>query len=171
MAESLLAVIKIIKKWVWRAFCEKNHSFRRKILEIRNLNAGRLVRDINLDLYAGEIVGIAGLMGAGRTELAMSIFGKSYGTGISGQVFIDGKEVKMNTVTEAIKNGLAYVTEDRKGNGLILSSPIIINTTLANLKNVSRRGVLDGDKEYAVADEYREKLKTKCPTVDQNVGN
>ena len=110
-------------------------------------------------------------MGAGRTELAMSIFGKSYGTGISGQVFIDGKEVKMNTVTEAIKNGLAYVTEDRKGNGLILSSPIKINTTLANLKNVSRRGVLDGDKEYAVADEYREKLKTKCPTVEQNVGN
>ena len=77
----------------------------------------------------------------------------------------------MNTVTEAIKNGLAYVTEDRKGNGLILSSPIKINTTLANLKNVSRRGVLDGDKEYAVADEYREKLKTKCPTVEQNVGN
>ena len=101
----------------------------------------------------------------------MSIFGKSYGTGISGQVFIDGKEVKMNTVTEAIKNGLAYVTEDRKGNGLILSSPIKINTTLANLKNVSKRGVLDNDKEYAVADEYREKLKTKCPTVEQNVGN
>ena len=95
-------------------------------------------------------------MGAGRTELAMSIFGKSYGTGISGQVFIDGKEVKMNTVTDAIKHKLAYVTEDRKGNGLILSSPIKINTTLANLKNVSKRGVLDNDKEYAVADEYRE---------------
>ncbi len=77
----------------------------------------------------------------------------------------------MNTVTDAIKHKLAYVTEDRKGNGLILSSPIKINTTLANLKNVSRRGVLDGDKEYAVADEYREKLKTKCPTVEQNVGN
>ena len=77
----------------------------------------------------------------------------------------------MNTVTDAIKHKLAYVTEDRKGNGLILSSPIKINTTLANLKNVSKRGVLDNDKEYAVADEYREKLKTKCPTVEQNVGN
>lgn len=77
----------------------------------------------------------------------------------------------MNTVTDAIKHKVAYVTEDRKGNGLILSSPIKINTTLANLKNVSKRGVLDNDKEYAVADEYREKLKTKCPTVEQNVGN
>ena len=129
------------------------------------------LQDISFDVKKGEIFGLYGLVGAGRTELAMSIFGKSYGTGISGQVFIDGKEVKMNTVTDAIKHKVAYVTEDRKGNGLILSSPIKINTTLANLKNVSKRGVLDNDKEYAVADEYREKLKTKCPTVEQNVGN
>ena len=131
----------------------------------------KVVDNASFKVHKGEVVGISGLMGAGRTELAMSIFGKSYGTGISGQVFIDGKEVKMNTVTDAIKHKLAYVTEDRKGNGLILSSPIKINTTLANLKNVSKRGVLDNDKEYAVADEYREKLKTKCPTVEQNVGN
>ena len=131
----------------------------------------KVVDNASFKVHKGEVVGISGLMGAGRTELAMSIFGKSYGTGISGQVFIDGKEVKMNTVTDAIKHKVAYVTEDRKGNGLILSSPIKINTTLANLKNVSKRGVLDNDKEYAVADEYREKLKTKCPTVEQNVGN
>ena len=73
-------------------------------------------------------------MGAGRTELAMSIFGKSYGTGISGQIFLNGKEVKLNTVTEAIRHGLAYVTEDRKGNGLILSNPIKITTHPGELK-------------------------------------
>ncbi len=131
----------------------------------------KVVDNASFNVRKGEVVGISGLMGAGRTELAMSIFGKSYGTGISGQIFIGGKEVKLNTVTEAIRHGLAYVTEDRKGNGLILSNPIKINTTLANLKAVSSHGVLDGDKEYAVAEEYREKLKTKCPTVEQNVGN
>ncbi len=131
----------------------------------------KVVDDVSFKVHKGEVVGISGLMGAGRTELAMSIFGKSYGTGIKGQVLINGKAVKMNTVEEAIKNGLAYVTEDRKGNGLILSNSIKTNTTLANLGNVSSHGVLDADKEYAVADEYREKLKTKCPTVEQNVGN
>lgn len=131
----------------------------------------KVVDNASFKIHKGEVVGISGLMGAGRTELAMSIFGRSYGTGISGQVLINGKEVKMNTVTEAIRHKLAYVTEDRKGNGLILSCPIKLNTTLANLKNISKRGVLDADKEYAVADEYREKLKTKCPTVEQNVGN
>lgn len=131
----------------------------------------KVVDNASFKVHKGEVVGISGLMGAGRTELAMSIFGKSYGSGISGQVLVNGREVKMNTVTEAIKNGLAYVTEDRKGNGLILSNPIKINTTLANLKKVSNHGILDNDKEYAVADEYRQKLKTKCPTVEQNVGN
>ena len=131
----------------------------------------KVVDNVSFNVRKGEVVGISGLMGAGRTELAMSIFGKSYGTGISGQIFIGGKEVKLNTVTEAIRHGLAYVTEDRKGNGLILSNPIKINTTLANLKAVSSHGVLDADKEYAVAEEYRDKLKTKCPTVEQNVGN
>ena len=110
-------------------------------------------------------------MGAGRTELAMSIFGKSYGTKISGQVFINGKEVKLNTVQEAIDNKLAYVTEDRKGNGLILSKSIKMNTSLANMKGISNGKVIDADKEYAIAEEYRKKLKTKCPSVEQNVGN
>jgi len=110
-------------------------------------------------------------MGAGRTELAMSVFGKSYGENISGQTFIKGKEVQLNTVRAAIKHGLAYVTEDRKGNGLILSNPIKINTTLANLDAVSNKSVIDKHKEYSVAVDYKEKLKTKCPTVEQNVGN
>lgn len=127
--------------------------------------------NVSINVRKGEVVGISGLMGAGRTELAMSIFGQSYGTNISGQLYLDGKEVQLKTVKQAIKNKLAYVTEDRKGNGLVLSNPIKINTTLANLDSISPRKIIDKDKEYQVAEEYREKLKTKCPTVEQNVGN
>ena len=119
----------------------------------------------------GEVVGFSGLMGAGRTELAMSLFGHSYGTGISGQLLLDGKEVHLHSPRQAIDHGLAYVTEDRKGNGLILSNPIYVNTTLANMKGVSNRGVINPDKELAVAEEYRVKLRTKTPSVQQNVGN
>ena len=147
-------------------------------MEIKNWNVyhplykeRKVVDNVNLYVKKGEVLGISGLMGAGRTELAMSVFGKSYGENITGQTFIDGKEVHLNNVSQAIKNGLAYVTEDRKGNGLILSNPIKINTTLANLDEVSTRKVIDKHKEYAVAVEYKEKLKTKCPTVEQNVGN
>ena len=131
----------------------------------------KVVDNVSIKVHKGEVVGISGLMGAGRTELAMSIFGKSYGTKISGQIFINGKEVKLNTVQEAIDNKLAYVTEDRKGNGLILSKSIRMNTTLANMAGICSGKVIDTDKEYAVAEEYRKKLKTKCPTVEQNVGN
>ena len=127
--------------------------------------------NVSIKVRKGEVVGISGMMGAGRTELAMSIFGQSYGTNISGQLYLDGKEVQLKTVKQAIKNKLAYVTEDRKGNGLVLSNPIKINTTLANLDSISPHKIIDKDKEYQVAEEYRGKLKTKCPTVEQNVGN
>ncbi|MBE6932627.1 MAG: ATP-binding cassette domain-containing protein [Ruminococcaceae bacterium] len=131
----------------------------------------KVVDNVNFYVRKGEVLGISGLMGAGRTELAMSIFGRSYGSSISGQVFLNGKEVKMTNSKSAIKQGLAYVTEDRKGNGLILSNTIRENTTLANLEGVSTAGVIDFDKEYAVAEEYREKLRTKTPSVEQLVGN
>ena len=147
-------------------------------MEVKNWNVyhplyseRKVVDNVSFKVHKGEVVGISGLMGAGRTELAMSIFGKSYGTKISGQVFMNGKEVKLNTVQEAIDNKLAYVTEDRKGNGLILSKSIKMNTSLANMKGVSNGKVIDADKEYAVAEDYRKKLKTKCPSVEQNVGN
>ena len=130
-----------------------------------------ILHNVNLNVRKGEVVGISGLMGAGRTELAMSLFGKSYGSNISGELYINGQIVNLNSVQEAIKNRLAYVTEDRKGNGLILSNPIKINTTLANLDAVSSHTVIDKDKEYNVAVDYKKKLNTKCPTVEQNVGN
>lgn len=131
----------------------------------------KVVDNVSIHVKKGEVLGISGLMGAGRTELAMSLFGKSYGHAITGQLFINGKEVHLDTVQDAIKHKLAYVTEDRKGNGLILSNPIKINTTLANLDAISKNSIIDKDKEYAVAVEYKDKLKTKCPTVEQNVGN
>jgi putative multiple sugar transport system ATP-binding protein len=131
----------------------------------------KVVNNVSMNVRKGEVVGISGLMGAGRTELAMSIFGRSYGENITGTLKINGKEVKLRNVQEAIKHKLAYVTEDRKGNGLILTNPIKINTTLANLDAVSKNSVIDKDKEYEVAVDYKQKLKTKCPSVEQNVGN
>ncbi len=131
----------------------------------------KVVDNVSFHVRKGEVVGISGLMGAGRTELAMSIFGHSYGTDITGTLKINGKEVKLHSPREAIDNGLAYVTEDRKGNGLILSNPIRVNTTLANLKGVSSKGgVINPDKEISVAEEYRQKLRTKCTGIEQNVG-
>ena len=147
-------------------------------LEVKNWTAyhpiyseRKVVDDVSFNVKKGEIVGIAGLMGAGRTELAMSIFGKSYGDNISGHLYIDGKEVHLNNVKEAIDHKIAYVTEDRKGNGLILSNSIKINTTLANLGGVSKNKVINKDEEYAAAIDYKKKLQIKCPTVEQNVGN
>lgn len=131
----------------------------------------KVVDNVNFNVRKGEVVGISGLMGAGRTELAMSIFGRSYGSHITGTLTIGGKEVHLKTVKEAINAKLAYVTEDRKGNGLVLTNPIRVNTTLAKLDKVSSHGVIDRDKEVQVAEDYRSKLRTKCPSVEQNVGN
>ena len=131
----------------------------------------KVVDDVSIHLRKGEVVGIAGLIGAGRTELCKSVFGKVYGTKISGKLLIDGKEVQLESVSEAIKHGLAYITEDRKGDGLVLEDSIKHNTTLARLDFVSERGVIDVDKEYQMAVEYKEKLGTKTPSVEQFVGN
>lgn len=127
--------------------------------------------DVSLYVRRGEVVGISGLMGAGRTELAMSIFGRCYGSKIEGTLKLNGKEVSLHSVKQAIDAKLAYVTEDRKSNGLILSTPICENTTLAKLEKVSNHHVIDKDKEMIAAEEYREKLNTKCPSVEQCVGN
>ncbi|MBA1242449.1 multiple monosaccharide ABC transporter ATP-binding protein [Pseudomonas japonica] len=133
-------------------------------------HAGRdRIRDITFNVRRGEVVGIAGLMGAGRTELAMSVFGRSYGTRIRGKARLEGREVDVSTVRKAIDLGLAYATEDRKGAGLVLGDSITRNTTLANLAAVSRRWVMDGAAETNVAEDYRTRLHIRCPGVDQPV--
>ena len=131
----------------------------------------KVVDDVSLYLRKGEVVGIAGLIGAGRTELCQSVFGKAYGTQISGHLFKDGKELHLNSVAEAVHNGLAYVTEDRKGDGLVLSNSILRNITLSRLGFVSSHGILNADKEHEMAEEYRGKLNIKTPSVEQLVNN
>jgi putative multiple sugar transport system ATP-binding protein len=131
----------------------------------------KVVDKAAFNVRKGEIVGISGLMGAGRTELAMSIFGKSYGVNITGQLKLNGKVEHLNNVKQAIDKKLAYITEDRKGNGLILSNPIRTNTTMAKMEKISNHGIIDSDKEILVANEYKDKVNTKCTSVEQEVGN
>ncbi|PZM13912.1 multiple monosaccharide ABC transporter ATP-binding protein [Rhizobium tubonense] len=148
------------------------------IFEVKNWNAynqhhrdRQMLHDININVRKGEVVGIAGLMGAGRTEFAMSVFGKSYGHRISGEVFVDGKAVDVSTVRKAIDSGLAYVTEDRKQLGLVLSDNIMHNTTLANLNGVSNSMVIDDIKETQVAVDYRSKLRIRSSSIFQETVN
>ena len=134
------------------------------------LDAERVIVDhANINVHAGEIVGLAGLMGAGRTEMAMSIFGHSYGSNISGKVFVKGKEVKMPNVQSAIDAGLAYATEDRKGNGLNLLQNIRENASLASLTKISKGGVVDDNLERKEVEQYRKDFNIKCHDIDVNV--
>jgi len=159
-------------------FPKREHNIGDMTFEVKNwtvyhpLFEGRKVcDDVSFNLRKGEVVGISGLMGAGRTELAMSLFGKSYGVDISGEVYINGKRVHLNTVKDAIAHKIAYVTEDRKGNGLILSTPICENTTMAKMSKVSKYNIIDRDLEIKVAEDLKTKLRTKCTSVMQNTGN
>ncbi|MDO5080417.1 multiple monosaccharide ABC transporter ATP-binding protein [Buchananella hordeovulneris] len=131
----------------------------------------RVVDHANLSVHAGEIVGVAGLMGAGRTELAMSVFGRSWGTGISGRVKMHGQVVSTATVPKAIAAGLAYVPEDRKSLGLNLIASIARNMTAAALGKVSRSGVLNQGKEQQVVEKYRDELRIKAASLEAPVAS
>ena len=136
------------------------------------IDAHRVMNDkINFKIRKGEIVGIAGLMGAGRTEFAMSVFGRSYGSNISGKLFKEGQEISVKDVPAAIENGLAYVSEDRKALGLNLLMDIRENTTIASLGKISKQGVLDKEKEVQIAEEYRKKMRTKTNSIYQKVSS
>ncbi|MFF4888840.1 multiple monosaccharide ABC transporter ATP-binding protein [Micromonospora chersina] len=144
--------------------------------EVRNWNVRhpisaerQVCKDESFTVRRGEIVGFAGLMGAGRTELAMSVFGRSYGVYESGTIVKDGKEIVLKSVADAIAHGLAYVSEDRKALGLNLLDDIKTSTVAAKLSKISRHGVLDEVAEYKAAESYRRDLRTKAPTVDEGV--
>ncbi len=150
----------------------ENHEFGDVMFEIRNLTVedpktGReILHNVNLNVRRGEIVGLQGLMGAGRTECALSVFGNPYGYKIkSGEVFIDGKVTRFKSPRDAINHGLAYVSEDRKGNGLVLIQDIRFNTTLANLKALAKGLSIDGNKEVVVANKSKKDLNVKAPDV------
>ncbi len=131
----------------------------------------KVIDGVSFNVRRGEILGIAGLMGSGRTELAMSLFGRSYGRDITGHAEIAGRPARLGSVTEAIASGLAYVTEDRKELGLILEEPIQRNISLANLAGISSSGVLSAGREQAVAERYRRDLRIRTPSVAQRVMN
>lgn len=155
-----------------------NKKIGETIFEIKNWTVKDPVKDRNLldnvsvKVRRGEIVGIQGLMGAGRTELALSVFGNPYNYPLkSGEIYMEGKKVTFSKPKDAIAAGLAYVSEDRKGNGLILIQDIKYNITLANLKELEEGLSVDENKEVVIANDYKEKLNIKAPSVDKRVGD
>lgn len=172
----------IIKNMVGREINDifpkrEKKRFGDKVLELSNWSAydsklGRPVaKDINLHVRQGEIVGIAGLMGAGRTELALSLFGNPKSYKLQGDLIVEGKPRKFKHTSDAIKAGIAYVTEDRKGAGLFLSQDIKQNISVGNLKEISSSGVINENEEIKVAEEYKENLTIKASSLEQLVGN
>ena len=136
------------------------------------LHAGReVIKGVDLHVKAGEVVGIAGLMGSGRTELAMSVFGRAYGRNVSGRAFMQGREIDLGSIQKAVAAGVAYLTEDRKGLGLVLGEDIRSNITLANLAGVSSFGVIDERGEAEVAERYRARLNIRSSGILQKVLN
>lgn len=131
----------------------------------------KVVDGVSISVRRGEVVGLAGLMGAGRTELAMSVFGRSYGKKGGGTVFKDGKEIRTRTVSEAIAHGIAYATEDRKHYGLNLMDDIARSVTLASLPKVSRATVINEHEETVVAERFRKDMHIKAPSVRATTGN
>ncbi|MDT0165373.1 sugar ABC transporter ATP-binding protein [Actinotalea sp. AC32] len=171
---------RIIKGMVGRdlehRYPERTPNIGSEVLRVENWTVWhptqdrKVVDDASFTVRAGEVVGIAGLMGAGRTELAMSLFGRSYGRNISGRIFKRGEPVQMRTVSEAIAHGIAYATEDRKKYGLNLIEDIKRNVSAAGLHKMSRRGWVNGNEELKVAEEYRASLNIKTPSVLAVVG-
>jgi putative multiple sugar transport system ATP-binding protein len=155
----------------------ENRQFGEVVLNIENWNAydpalGRsILKDINFHVKKGEIVGFAGLMGSGRTELALSIFGNPDGYNITGEIFIMGNKKRFRRPQDAINAGVAYVTEDRKGDGLILIQDVKQNITIANLKEIANRGVVNENTEVNVANEYKVSLNIKTPSIEQKISN
>jgi putative multiple sugar transport system ATP-binding protein len=173
---------RIIKAMVGRELTDRYPPREAKIgepiIEVKNwsvyhpLHGSRqMIKNVSFNVSKGEVVGIAGLMGSGRTELAMSIFGKSYGQHITGEVLLHGKPVDVSTIPKAMAAGLAYGTEDRKTYGLVLIDDVKHNVTLANLPGVSRRGVIDDSRELIVANQYRKDLAIRSSSVFQTTVN
>jgi putative multiple sugar transport system ATP-binding protein len=143
------------------------------VLEVKNwsahhpLHPERLIKNVDFRLRRGEVLGIAGLMGAGRTEFAMSLFGHAWGTKITGRIALDGREAELSSVPAAIDAGLAYVTEDRKQFGLILADDVRKNITLASLDQVAPKWVIDDISELKAATDYRSRMRIRCSDVYQ----
>ncbi len=177
VSESIL-IKHMVGREIDNIYPKREHQqFGEVMLEVKNWSAynpalGRnILKDIDFNVRKGEIVGFAGLMGSGRTELALSIFGNPDGYRINGEMFIKGQKQHFKHPQDAIEAGVAYVTEDRKSDGLILIQDVKQNITLANLQEISERGVVNTNAEVKVANEYKVSLNIKTPTVEQKVSN
>ncbi|MEF2073060.1 multiple monosaccharide ABC transporter ATP-binding protein [Consotaella aegiceratis] len=173
---------RIIRDMVGRSMSDRYPARTPKIdgvaMEVKDwtvhhpIHADRKVVDsVSFTVHRGEVVGIAGLMGAGRTELAMSLFGRAYGRNISGEIWLHGEKIDNSTVHRTLSQGICYVTEDRKAYGLVLDDTIRHNVPLAHLEGIANGIVVDDPKELAVAQEYRQKLRIKTPNVGQKAIN
>jgi putative multiple sugar transport system ATP-binding protein len=158
-------------------FPERHAKIGAPVLVVENwsvqhpVQSGRqVIKNADFQVRRGEVVGIAGLMGAGRTEFAMSLFGRAWGRGISGRLRLDGREVELASVPAAIDAGLAYVTEDRKQFGLILADDVRKNITLASLNQVARHRVIDDVAEFRAANDYRNRMRIRSSDVYQEAG-
>lgn len=139
------------------------------VLKVEHLNAGKMVQDVSFELHKGEILGFSGLMGAGRTETARAIFGADPKE--SGDIYINGEKVIINSPQDAVKAGIGYLSEDRKRFGIVVQKSIAENTTMADLGNYMKGIFIDKKKERKVAKEYVSSLSTKTPSVDYLVVN
>ncbi len=173
---------RIIKSMVGREivdrFPKRDNDIGDIFFEVKNWNAfdplddtKQVLRDININIRKGEVVGIAGLMGAGRTELAMSLYGKAYGTKITGSIFMNGEEQSIHDVSDAIAKGIAYATEDRKTAGLILIDDIKRNITLSSLTSLKKKMVIDSNMEIKIGEQFRKKLNIKSSSILQKTGD
>lgn len=139
------------------------------ILEVKDLSRGKKVKNVNLTLRKGEVLGIAGLVGAGRSELVETIFGLYPKTG--GEIFLNGKKADIKNPKKAIKNKIALITEDRKLTGLNLIASVKENISIVSLSKMSKKGIIDKKRENEVAEKYIKELKIKTPNGNAIVGN
>ena len=169
---SALTTDGLIKHMVGREVAALFNRHRTKpgaeVLRIEHLSRKPLLQDVSLTVHAGEIVGLAGLVGAGRTELCRAIFGIDAID--AGQIFIDGKPVRIPSPRHAVAHGLALIPEDRQRAGLATSLPISWNMTMASLGSMGNYGWLDLARQRTIAEQYRDTLRLKCASVDQPAG-
>jgi putative multiple sugar transport system ATP-binding protein len=182
LSKEKISESRIIKDMVGREinniYPEKTYTPSKEIvLKVKNLNSynyktsKQVAKNVNFHLNKGEVVGLAGLMGAGRTEIALSIFGNPKGYETSGDIYVYGKKVSFHHPSDALKAGIAYVSEDRKNEGLILMQDVKQNITISNLKEIANNGILNHNKEILVAEKYRKDINIKTPSIEQTVEN
>ena len=154
-------VVKMmIGREIGERYPQRNVSIGNRVLEVKNLTCPGVFEKVSFEVHAGEVLGVSGLMGAGRTEIMQAIFGNM--PHVTGEIFLNGKQIENKTPKQAMKNGIGFITEDRKVEGLMLEESIMKNISLANLKRISRHGVIQREKEKELVKKGIEELHIRC---------